>query len=271
MQVGVLMGKADGASRALAERAAMAFEQWGSHCRVGATPPLETEESFFDGLDALLAIGGDGTILTSAHRAAQRGIPVLGVNLGRLGFLTEVEPEGIEAAAARLIEGDYRLEHRLMLQADAGGKTWYALNEIVLEGMRRGRLMWFDTAIDGGRPDRLACDGLMVSSPTGSTAYSLSCGGPILSPELDALLVTTICAHTLRARSLVVSPDAEVSLSSGDDADAALYADGRREAIVPSGSAVCVRRAPFDLKMIRFEHGDFYSLVRKKLSEWSHS
>jgi NAD+ kinase len=217
----------------------------------------------------LIVIGGDGTILTSALQAARRNIPVLGINLGRLGFLTEVEPEAVEDAVNRLIEGDYRLEHRLMLEATMQGRNYYALNEILLSGESRGKLMWFDYAIGGGVPDRVACDGVLVASPTGSTAYSLSCGGPILSPELDALVVNTLCAHTLRSRPLVVSPDAAVVLSTTGEGDAALYADGWREAMF-TGDPVTVRRAPFDLKMIRFTQGDFYSLVRKKLSEWSH-
>lgn len=268
MQAGILVGKPEGND--IAVRAQRAFDAHGVHCVIAEESPRDICDAFFDGLDVLLSIGGDGTILAGAKRAGILGIPVLGVNLGRLGFLTEVEPDAVEDAVSRIVVGAYRVEQRLMLEAEAGGQRFHALNEILLEGAQRGRLMWYEQIIDDGVPDRIACDGLMVSSPTGSTAYSLSCGGPILAPELDAMIVSTVCAHTLRARPLVIGPLAVVSIRSGDGAHSTIYADGQPVASVDPGNSITVQRAPFHLKMIRFSRGDFYNLVRTKLSEWSY-
>ena len=268
MVAGILVGKPEGWD--VARRAEKAFCERGVLCRIAQESPHEVEEDFFTGLNVIFSIGGDGTILACARKAAWRGIPVLGVNLGRLGFLTEVEPDAVEEAVTRVVNGEYHIDQRLMLEAEFAGKRIYALNEILLEGTRRGRLMWFEQTIDSGVPDHIACDGIMVSSPTGSTAYSLSCGGPILAPDLDAMIVSTVCAHTVRMRPLVVSPQAVVTIRSGDGAHAALYTDGQPVGVVEQGDSVSVSRAPFNFKMIRFARNDFFHLVRTKLSEWSY-
>lgn len=267
MRAGIVIGKPEGIETAL--RAEEAFRREGATCRVGEKQARELGDGFYAGLDVVLSIGGDGTILMCAQHAAPLGIPVLGVNLGRLGFLTEVEPDAVEDAAGKVMRGDYRIEKRMMLKATIRGETHFALNEVLLEGMQRGRLMWFEQVVDDGEPDRIACDGVMVSSPTGSTAYSLSCGGPILAPELDAMVIATVCPHTLRSRPLVVHPDSSVIVRAGE-ASSALYADGQPRGVVEPGEEIVVSRAPFSFKMIRFARGDFYNVVRNKLSEWSY-
>lgn len=269
MKAGILLGRRTHEAAKVARAAQAAFHRAGASCSLGELPPSQMGERFFDGLDVLLAIGGDGTILSATRRAARMEIPVLGVNLGRVGFLSELEPERVASGVERLVAKEYRIERRLMLKASIGEKSWFALNDICVVGKRRGKVIRVAIHINGRFYDKLACDGVLAASPTGSTAYSLSCGGPVLMPDLRAILLAAICPHTIRHRHMVLGEQEELLFEVLPGyGGAVLLADGQEEAQLEPGNArIAIARAPFDAQMIRFEAGDFFSLVRSKLAD----
>ena len=238
---------------------------------LGDEVPCADAASFPDGLDLTVSLGGDGTLLRAGGLVLQAGVPVLGVNLGRLGFLTEVEADGLVAALDAVHAGDYRVERRTTLAArtlidgvDVGEDL--AINDVVLEKAARERLAVVAVRIGGGGPfARYAADGLMVASPTGSTAYSFSAGGPIVSPRLDALLLTPIAPHMVFNRSLVLHPDEGVRLELLPESPPVVVSvDGRAARELPPGAVVEVRRGRHDALLVRLDHADFYRLVRSK-------
>jgi NAD+ kinase len=197
-------------------------------------------------------------------------VPALGVNAGRLGFLAEVEPHGLGAALDAVWAGSYRVERRTSLAARVmvGGREVaedLAVNDVVLEKAARERLAHVAVRIgDGGPFARYAADGVMVASPTGSTAYSFSAGGPIVSPRLDAMLFTPIAPHMVFNRSLVLHPDEVVRLEVLPDNPVIVSVDGRPARELPPGAVVEVRRGRHDALLVRIERSDFYRLVRSK-------
>ncbi len=229
---GILLGRGDAPSREAARAAENAFDAYGESARIGSRYPAAEEDAFFQGLEAVLAIGGDGTILAAARRAALHGVAVMGVNLGRVGFLSEIEPHEIGEGITRLVRGAYTIDARMMLKARCGNETVYALNDIMLARRARGRVMRAGIRIDSVPAEIVTADGVLVASPTGSTAYALSCGGPIMPPNLDAMLVAAICPHSLTHRHMLVDGGGLIRLSAlpepDEDNDAALYADGRQ-------------------------------------------
>jgi NAD+ kinase len=227
-------------------------------------------EEFASGLDLVVALGGDGTLLRALGMVLTEQVPALGVNAGRLGFLAEVEPSGLGAALAAVSAGRYRVERRTTLAARVvvGGQELaedLAVNDVVLEKAARERLAAVAVCLgDGGPFARYAADGVMVASPTGSTAYSFSAGGPIVSPRLDALLLTPIAPHMVFNRSLVLHPDEVVRLEVLPDNPVIVSVDGRAARELPPGAVVEVRRGRHDALLVRIERADFYRLVRSK-------
>jgi NAD+ kinase len=235
---------------------------------------IETEcrpvEEFAPGLDLIVALGGDGTLLRAAGLGLAAEVPVLGVNLGRLGFLTEVEADDLPAALDEVLAGRYSVERRTTLDvvatvADEPPTTASAVNDVVLEKTARHHLAGIAVRIDGRLFARYAADGLIVATPTGSTAYSFSAGGPILSPRLDALMLTPIAPHMVFNRSLVLHPDQVIRLevlpgSSGVD----LNVDGAPTRQLPPGSVVEARRGVHEARLVRLDHTDFFGRVRSK-------
>ncbi len=222
-------------------------------------------------LDALVALGGDGTMLRAARAAAERDVPVLGVNLGNLGFLSEVEPEGLKKALERLMTGDYREEKRSMLAVTAGDARHLALNDAVLSRGGYARLIRVRALVDGSWAGDYRADGLLVSTPTGSTGYSLSAGGPIIAPGVDCMLITPICPHSLQHRPQVIPGDAVVrlELSPDEPVEASLQVDGQAYAALHAGDAVEIRRAAECVRLIRLRTTGFFDVVHQKLIEWS--
>lgn len=226
---------------------------------------------FTTGLDLVLVFGGDGTFLRAAYWARDVGVPLLGVNLGRLGFLAEIEQDGVADALERVAAGRYAVEERMTLQVevlDAGGEvlaTSWALNEASIERSVPQRLIVLDVAVGDTPFARVPADALICATPTGSTAYAFSARGPILSPLVEAILLVPVAPHSLFDRTLVVDPRERVTVRPADDRNPCVVGlDGRETIAVPDGGAVRVSRGDRPVRLARLGDFDFYSRVRDK-------
>lgn len=220
--------------------------------------------------EAVLVLGGDGTLLRAADLARSARVPLLGVNLGHVGFLAEAEAESLDEALQALVRGEYSVEERMTVDAVVRsngtvlGHTW-ALNEAVVEKTTRGRILDVVLEVDGRPVSGFGCDGVICSTPTGSTAYAFSAGGPLVWPQVQALLVVPSNAHALFARPMVVAPDSAVAIEvSAGGPSAVLDCDGRRTISVPPGGRVELTRAVDPVRMVRLAAQPFADrLVRK--------
>lgn len=227
--------------------------------------------AFVDDTDVVLSFGGDGTFLRAAHRCRDAGVPVLGVNLGRIGFLAEIEVPLLEPAIERLVAGDYRVEDRDTIEAtvtgpsgDVLGRAW-ALNDVSIEKTARQRLLLMDLWVAGEHFATVPADALVLATATGSTAYALSAGGPILSPHVAAMLVTPVAPHSLFDRTIVTAPDEVVHVTVlPDQAPAVLSVDGRDPLAVPAGGQVEATSSDVPVRVLRVDPPHFYDLVRRK-------
>jgi len=231
---------------------------------------VDAEPQAAQGCELVLVLGGDGTFLRAAELARNVEIPVLGVNLGRIGFLAEAEAEHIDRVLDHVIARDYRVEERLTLDVvvrEAGRivEQGWALNEVSLEKGPRLGVLGVVVEIEGRPVSAFGCDGVLVSTPTGSTAYAFSAGGPVLWPDLDAILVVPNNAHALFGRPMVTSPDATIAIETeADGHDALVFCDGRREMLIPAGSRLEVKRCGTPVKWARLDSAPFTDrLVRK--------
>ncbi|MGB6059544.1 MAG: NAD(+)/NADH kinase [Microthrixaceae bacterium] len=221
------------------------------------------------GLDLLLSLGGDGTMLRSVALAAPEDVPVLGVNLGRLGYLTEIEPSGIRMALKRFLAGSYTLEDRHRVRVELyrnGGEVEQldALNEAVVEKSQMGRTVSLDVELDGRPFTTYVCDGLILATPTGSTAYAFSVRGPIIDPRHRAILMAPVAAHMLFDRSLVLRPDCEVRLTVTGGRSAGVSVDGHQGAALEPGDTVTATTSPRPARFVTFGTSDFHSVLRSK-------
>ena len=228
-------------------------------------PPLAAED-----VEALITLGGDGTLLRGARFLNGREIPVLGVNLGRLGFLSACGPDELEVAVRRLASGDYRGEPRMMLEGRPGApedpRRWYALNDIVLHKSGKARVIWLRVEVDGEEVADYAADGIVLSTPTGSTAYNLSVGGPVVVPSHASIIIAPISAHALAIRPVVVGPDVTVVIHADDDGtDRLVTVDGQVGATLGTSETLMVRRAARSVTLVRFPEMTFFTRMRKKL------
>jgi NAD+ kinase len=222
------------------------------------------------GCELVIGLGGDGTFLRAAELARNANVPVLGMNLGRIGFLAEAETEAIDSVLEHVVARSYRVEERLTLDIAVRVKGevvehGWALNEASLEKGPRLGVLGVVLEVDGRPVSTFGCDGVLVSTPTGSTAYAFSAGGPILWPDLEALLVVPNNAHALFARPMVTSPEAHIAIEiERDGHDALVFCDGRREMLVPAGARLEVRRCDVSVKWARLDSAPFTDrLVRK--------
>lgn len=223
-------------------------------------------------LELAIVLGGDGTILRAAELVRGSAAPVLGINMGHVGFLAEIDRDNMEAAVHRVIDRDYEVEERLALSVrvkDVDGavvyETW-ALNEATVEKASRERMIEIVLEIDGRPLSSFGCDGMVVSTPTGSTAYNFSAGGPVIWPSVEAIAVVPLSAHALFAKPLVVSPDAAVAIEmlEGTSGSGILWCDGRRSHELPPGARVVVRRSSRPVRLARLHPTAFTNrLVRK--------
>jgi NAD+ kinase len=228
-----------------------------------ATDPDE----LLPGVDLVVALGGDGTILRAVDLVAAAGAPVLGVNLGRLGYLTDVEAHSVTASLERFTAGQYAVEERTMLALtieDGTPNRHLALNEAVLEKTMPGHTVHLAVRILDRPFISYVGDGLIVATPTGSTAYAFSAGGPIVSPKLEALLLTPVAPHTPFSRSLVLHRDEPVRVEVLDHRGAILSLDGRELGRLGRGDAVTVAVAPEPARFVRLEPHDFYGVLKAK-------
>lgn len=221
------------------------------------------------GADLLVSVGGDGTFLRAARLAFPADCPVLGVKVGRMGFLTEIEPgEAMDVIDAAL-RGTLGIEERFAIHAQAagvaGGESQWALNEIIVEKTSRHRLIKLAVRVDGEAVTTFSADGVIVATPTGSTAYSFSARGPIVSPQLDCLVVTPVAAHMVFDRSLVLGPAQRVTLEVVGEETGVLSADGRESVELPVGAKVEIGAASKPSRLVRRADGQpFFGLVRDK-------
>lgn len=223
-------------------------------------------------VDAMLSLGGDGTFLRAARFAEGYLLPILGVNLGRLGFLTTGGPAELEGVLERLAAGDYEHEDRIGLSAvvlDEEGRVrarWFALNDVVLHKGGYARVVSLRVSAGGEAVASYSADGVVVASPTGSTAYNLSLGGPVVFPTLECLIVTPVSAHTLAMRPLVLPGDAEVRIGAEAGPEALLVTvDGQEGGSFGVGDTLVVRRAPQPVRIVRFPGTSFFATMRRKL------
>jgi len=231
-------------------------------------------ENLAEGLDVAVTLGGDGTMLRAVSLVSRRGVPLLGVNLGRLGYLADLEPEGLIEALERVVAGDYAIEARMMLSVAVqragespalpllGGDFW-ALNEAVIERPAAGHTVHVAVQVEGRFWTTYAADGLIVATPTGSTAYAFSAGGPIVSPNVRALLMTPVSAHMSFDRSLVVDASDTVRIEV-TDRPATLVLDGREMTVLERGDAILCTEAPGSARFIAFGTRDFYGVLKAK-------
>ncbi len=224
--------------------------------------------------DVVIVLGGDGTILDAAHRLGPREVTVAGVNLGQLGFLTSCKDNEMELLVTALAAGTHRVVPRMLLKATVYSpegeiSEFYAVNEITFTRGQTGRIVAMDVFIDGDLLNHYRADGLIVATPTGSTAYSLAAGGPLLSPRAQNIVITPICPHSLSNRSLVLADSSKVELNSVDPSEASTLfsVDGRHPVEVRHGSKIIVERAEHRLNLIRLEGRSFFSTLRQKL-QW---
>ncbi|GAB2700036.1 NAD kinase [Thalassiella azotivora] len=220
-------------------------------------------EDAVDGAEIVVVLGGDGTILRAAELVREHPVPLLGVNLGHVGFLAESEREDLAEAMHRVAARDYQVEERMTLDVQvraAGrvvGRSW-AVNEVSVEKASRERMIELVTEVDGRPVSTVGCDGVVMATPTGSTAYAFSAGGPVVWPEVEALLMVPISAHALFARPLVVSPSSQLAVEVLAPEDGGvLWCDGRRRIDLPQGSRVEVTRGRRPVRLARLARGPF--------------
>ncbi|MDH6579346.1 NAD kinase [Kitasatospora sp. MAP5-34] len=216
-----------------------------------------------DGCELILVAGGDGTLLRGAELARESGLPMLGINLGRVGFLAEAERDDLAVVVERVVKADYEIEDRMTLDVlvrtngDVIHEDW-ALNEASIEKASRERMLEVVTEVDGRPVSNFGCDGVVCATPTGSTAYAFSGGGPVVWPEVEALLMVPISAHALFARPLVTSPDSVLAVEvQPKTPHGVLWCDGRRSVELPAGARVEVRRGRTPVRLARLHRAPF--------------
>lgn len=230
--------------------------------------------SEFEGLDILLVLGGDGTILTVAAECAKRNIKILGINYGHLGFLTEFEPEKLDEAIRLLLSGSYEVLKRTMLEVTCGNDKYLALNDLVIQrstdGYNFSNTIGLQAKIDGYTVDNYTSDGIIVSTPTGSTAYSLSAGGSILAPDIDAFIMTPICAHSLHSKPVVYSSNSLLEIvPNGTKSLLNLIVDGRIVKVFKCSESVRVKKSDIYSRFLTFGNKNFFEKLLMKLNIWS--
>lgn len=232
---------------------------------------ISGEDSYKD-MDAIICIGGDGTFLKAARNAYQKDIPILGVNLGHLGFLTEIDKNEIDTSVKNLMEGNYHIEERMMLEATIISKEGIlfkdvALNDVVVSRIAISRILHLDSYINGVFADSFPGDGIIIATPTGSTAYSLSAGGPIIEPDTELMVITPICPHILYSRSIITkgSSSIKIQLNAKYNHEAMVTIDGQTCHNITSGDYVEIKKAKEHVKIVRLQKKGFFSILRSKI------
>ncbi len=230
------------------------------------------DELLLNDADLLVAIGGDGTMLYAARHAAEHGVPLLGINRGRLGFLADVSPEQMQESFDRVLAGQFRSEQRMLLRAEILSdnkvkSNGLAMNDVVLKNRETGRMLEYQTVVDGQYVNTHGGDGFIAATPTGSTAYALSCGGPIIEPSMDAIVLAPICPHTLSDRPIVISSQTtiEVMLTQDDGTRCEVSADGQFVGELATGERLSIVAAQQKIELIHPHGYDYFGTLRSKL------
>lgn len=232
-----------------------------------------TRDLELEGLEAdlVVVLGGDGAILRACHQLGHRQLPILGINLGRLGFLADLSPEEFRTGFPSIRAGEYRITEHLMFEcrlyrADGSKMSWLGLNEVALTAGASFRMIDVELQIDDEPVTTYGCDGLIVSTPVGSTAHSLSAGGPILRQEISAFVITPICPHTLSNRPLIDDADGVYTLRVPNAPEGVLVViDGQMREPISEGDRIEIRRAPVTFKLVRVPQHSYYATLHKKL------
>jgi len=262
--VGVLDHPKIPATGAVAEEISAALRAWGVDVHRAKTWDTPALEKIMPRVDLIIVLGGDGSTLRAARVAAPHGVPVTSVNMGRLGFLSEMTPATWREALARMVAGDYWLEPRIMIRAEVHhnasppASAHEALNDIVVSRGTLARLVRTEVFVDGSRLTTYACDGLIVATPTGSTAYALAAGGPILPPTLQNFVLVPIAPHLSLDRPVVLSQGSTVEIIVHTDHQAILTADGQNETMLQHGDRVVVRASAHVAQFARVQPPSYF-------------
>lgn len=227
----------------------------------------------YKNVDAVIVLGGDGTILRCVTSCIEKNVPILGINLGRLGFLSSVEVEDLETCLKNIRDNNYSIQERMMLKCtvkkgDEELYTSYALNDVVIVREQFYGVIKLKVAVNNQLLDVLRGDGIVISTPTGSTAYSLSAGGPIVDPETDVMIATPICAHTLQSRSFIINPKDKVIINLDKKTmpnPAVIILDGKHGIDLDINSTVTIEKSTYTAKIIKVNDDNFYKILRNKL------
>ena len=237
------------------------------HCEGYGVEDIERQP-----MDMALSIGGDGTLLGVCRRVYEKNVPVCGINIGTFGFLADIELAELESKLEKILQGKYYLEERMVIsgfvQSGEGGERFlgHAINDVVVTKGGAARMLQLGLTVDGCRVMDYKADGLIVSTATGSTAYSLSAGGPLINPKIKALLLTPICPHTFNARPMVMDEDDEIKIDiAALHRDIIVTFDGQESFHLQPGDVVIVRRAEVPAKIVKFDDKPYYQTIRTKL------
>lgn len=267
MQIGIIPHTGKEAAMALVD-VLKNFLQKRSVAYEVLTKPQEADLAIFD---VIIALGGDGTLLNAARLASKVQVPIFGVNVGHLGFLTEVETDGLFPALEKLLKGDYKLEKRMLIDAEvsrAGEKigTYSALNDFVVTRGTFARIIDLSIFIDDQHVTDYVADGIIIATPTGSTAYSLSAGGPIIEPLLESICITPICAHSLSSRSVLARPHSRVCVRlNRAREEAMLTIDGQQGFPLQTGDQVTIRKAKRSAIFVKLSGRGFFQVLHSRL------
>ncbi len=259
------------------------LELQGKRCLLVRDRFIEADEKRYAGIeeiptdtDCIIILGGDGTMIQAAKDLHEMNIPLLGVNLGTLGFLTEVEKQDIDISLNELFKENFKIENRLMLEGNVcskelSGFVGTALNDFVVSKEGQCRLIELEVFVDDEFIDAYVADGIIISTSTGSTGYNLSAGGPVLAPEVKAMIITPICPHSLNKRSLVVPAESKIIVQIGkskelSDDEAVIISDGNEIAHMKTGEKIEIVRAMTDAKIVKLSGFSFFKRMRQKLS-----
>jgi NAD+ kinase len=235
----------------------------------GKSERLKPKSRIWEDIDCVLSLGGDGTILSSVRAVGQHDIPIFGINVGSLGFLTEVLAQDIQAALEKLKNDDFFIEERMILEArvtNSKKRNYQALNDVVLDNGGLSRLIKLDLYRGKQFVCSYSADGLIISTPTGSTAYNLAAGGPVMHPHLGAIIASPICPHSLTLRPILFDENSELTVKVAiNEINARLTVDGQLGCMLDSREKVIVKKAPYRAKLIRLKEYPFFEILRTKL------
>lgn len=264
--VGLVLNRQNEMAVACAEKAAALFRERGILCL------YPQDEKGSERPDLIVTFGGDGTLLTGARYAMTYDSPLLGINLGTVGFLTEEDPDHLEEALLSVIDGRCQIENRSVLQVfnPQTRETHYALNDAVITRGGWARLLHVDAAVNGKLYASFTADGIIAATPTGSTGYSLSAGGPIVEPGMNCMIVTPVCPHSMQHCPCIVPEAADIRflLNPAREQTAELQIDGQNRGSLRAGDEIYITGSEKKISLVRLRDYDFFGLVRRKLIEW---